>query len=133
MSDVHRVTAKRVGKFWELDIEGVGVTQARKLSQAEKTVRDYVHRDFDVAPDSFGITWSYDLGPDYESEMKAAKDAMRFAAEAQIAAAQRTRTVVARLTDDGLSGYEVAMVLGVSPQRVSQLLGRRGRRTRIAG
>lgn len=43
------------------------------------------------------------------------------AAEAQREAAARTREAVAALKRAGLTGADVAVVLGVSPQRVSQL------------
>ena len=41
--------------------------------------------------------------------------------KAQKAAAEESRKVVRRLKDQGLTGRDIAAVLGVSPQRVSQL------------
>ena len=41
-------------------------------------------------------------------------------------AAERTRALASRLVADGLNGAEVAMVLGVTPQRVSQLVAAPG-------
>ncbi|WP_232662182.1 hypothetical protein [Pseudonocardia sp. TRM90224] len=45
MTTSYKVTARRWGSYWELDIEGVGVTQARTLSRAERMVRDYLELD----------------------------------------------------------------------------------------
>lgn len=42
--------------------------------------------------------------------------------EAQVEAAQSSRKVVADLKASGLSGADIAAVLDLSPQRVSQLL-----------
>lgn len=41
----YRVTATRWEDGWELDIEGVGVTQCRSLGSAERMVRDYLRLD----------------------------------------------------------------------------------------
>ena len=41
--------------------------------------------------------------------------------------ARQARAVVARLHREGLNGREIAYCLGVTPQRVSQLLGGVGR------
>jgi DNA-directed RNA polymerase specialized sigma subunit len=49
-------------------------------------------------------------------------DHPRAAAEAARQAAEQTRTVARQLKDRGLSGRDIAAILKVSPQRVSQLL-----------
>lgn len=41
----YKVTATRWEDGWELDIEGVGVTQCRALSAADHMVRDYLRLD----------------------------------------------------------------------------------------
>jgi DNA-directed RNA polymerase specialized sigma subunit len=48
--------------------------------------------------------------------------AARLAAEAVRQAAEQTRTVARQLKARGLSGRDIAAILKVSPQRVSQLL-----------
>jgi DNA-directed RNA polymerase specialized sigma subunit len=48
--------------------------------------------------------------------------AVRAAEAAQIQAAQRTRQVARRLKGVGLIGTDIAAILGVTAQRVSQLL-----------
>jgi transposase len=62
------------------------------------------------------------LGDDLDSLLGEARDASREAIEAQNHAAETSRTLARRLREAGLSGREMAMVLDVSPQRVSQLL-----------
>lgn len=118
----YRVAARRWARGWELHIEGVGVTQCRTLGEAESMVRDYIAADLDVDPDSFQIHLTVSLGDDLDSLLGEARDASREAIEAQNHAAETSRMLARRLSEAGLSGREVAMVLDVSPQRVSQLL-----------
>ena len=51
-----------------------------------------------------------------------ARDAVRSAEVARRSAAQASRVVAARLRLAGLTGRDIAAILGVSAQRVSQLL-----------
>lgn len=124
----YRVTAKRWEHGWELHIAGVGVTQCRRLTEAERMVRDYLRLD----GHSDYATARIIIEPEVDGlEVKAAQahlDAER-AARAQAEAARKIRGVAVALRKRGLSGSEVAAVLGVSPQRVSQMVGGRKRRT----
>jgi hypothetical protein len=122
MTDTYRVTAKRWDKGWELHIDGIGVTQARKLREAELMVRDLIGRREPVAPETVKLRWSFDLGEDLDAEVKEAREAVADVEVAQQEAAAKSRSVVAHLRDAGLAGNEVAKVLGMSPQRVSQLM-----------
>jgi predicted transcriptional regulator len=114
------VRARRWARGWELHIEGVGVTQSRTLRDAKAMVRDYIALDLgkDIADEEI------DLLPDLgglEREVERARVAVQDAAEAQERAAGQSRKVARELTKSGLSGADAAVVLGVSPQRFSQL------------
>lgn len=122
MTDTYRVLAKRWDKGWELHIAGVGVTQARRLHEAEVMVRDLVHRRENIPPDSFAIEWDFELNDELNAAVRAARAAVFESSEAQVTAAAKSRAVAVRLRAAGLQGNEVAKVLGVSPQRASQLL-----------
>lgn len=117
----YTVTARRWARGWELHIDGVGVTQSRSLASAEGMVRDYICMDFDVEPDSFDVTITPEVSA-LDVDVQAARTAIDEAAAAQRAAALQSRAVARALKDAGLSGADVAAVLGVSTQRVSQLL-----------
>ena len=121
MRKTYEVTAKRWKHGWELDIDDLGVTQSTSLSGAEKMVRDYIALDLDVAEDSFDVVFRLELDNPLGAMIDIARKSVAAAAEAQLAAANASRQVVHRLKDEGLSGQDVAIVLGVSPQRVSQL------------
>ncbi len=113
----YQVTARRWERGWELHIEGVGVTQCRRLTEAEEMVRDYLALDTGADPDSLDVVITPVVDADVAETRRAVEAAMR----AQRMAAARSRATARRLRSLGLSGREIAMVLGVSPQRVSQL------------
>lgn len=116
----YQVTAKRWAHGWELHIADVGVTQSRTLREAEMMVRDYLRLD--------GVTGDYDVritpevGDGLDEATRAARRAVKEAARSQARAAAMSRDAARRLKAKGLTGRDVAAVLGVSEQRVSQLL-----------
>jgi CRP-like cAMP-binding protein len=59
---------------------------------------------------------------DGSAEIAAVRAAVEHAERTQRATAARSRALALRLRDFGLSGADIAVVLGVSPQRVSQLM-----------
>ncbi|REE96774.1 hypothetical protein [Thermomonospora umbrina] len=128
MGKTYTVRAKRWKKGWELHIEGLGVTQVKKLTDAEAVARDYIALDLDASPQSFDLELAPDVGEDLNKEMRAARNAIDALAAAQLDAAASSRAVARRLRNEGLTGREIAVALRISPQRVSQLLkeGRSG-------
>lgn len=117
----YNVTAKRWKRGWELHIDGVGVTQSHGLSDGETMARDYIAVDLDVPEDSFDVELHIEIGPKIDKLVGSARAAVKDAAVAQIMAAETSRGVVKELTECGLTGRDIAIVMGVSPQRVSQL------------
>jgi hypothetical protein len=116
------VTARRWARGWELHIDGEGVTQSRSLTDAEYMVRDYIALMHGVPADSFEVEITPVMGGDLDEAIRAVREAVAGAESARRAAAQASRAIAARLRSAGLSGREIAAVLGVSAQRVSQLL-----------
>jgi hypothetical protein len=123
MSATYEVRAMRWARGWELHILGVGVTQSRSLTDAEAMVRDYIALDRDVLPESFDVTIMPEVGDGIDQEVADARRQVAEAADAQRRAAERVRALARRLKAKGLSGRDMAIVLGVTPQRVSQLTG----------
>ena len=115
----YTVIAKRWDRGWELHIDGVGVTQSRKLNDAEAMVRDYIALDTGADPASFEIEIIPEVGHGLDSETREARRAVAEAEKAQKTAAARSRDVARSLKGIGLSGREIAVVLRLSPQRVS--------------
>ncbi|MDQ1292189.1 MAG: hypothetical protein QG608_66 [Actinomycetota bacterium] len=117
-----RVSAEREGRLWVLRLEDGGVTQARHLGEVEDMVTDYVAVMRGLDPQTIHVTvTAIDPGDGLGEEITAARQAQAKAAEAQEAAAAHLRRTARALRDQGLTGPEIAVVLGVSKQRVSQL------------
>ncbi len=118
----YTVRVKRWKHGWELHIEGIGVTQARNLDGAEQMVRDYIETltDEDTADDAVVI--HPEVGGGLDEAAIAAREAIAEAEQALRAAAARSRKVARQLKEQGLSGRDIAAILHVSAQRVSQLL-----------
>ena len=113
--------AVRSGDWWAVTFDGpTGTfhTQARRLDQVDEMVRDIL--------DMEGITdTEIDVIPVVSPEDQAAvTDARTAAAEAARTADEasaRSRAAVARLRAEGLTVRDIGTLLGVSPQRISQL------------
>src|SRR6478735_3171749 len=121
----YTVRVSRRDGGWDAGIDGVGWIRVDRLTGAERAVRAHlaVLGFDDAATAPVRLEYGSELGPEIElvQEARAAADGwMRYAAE-------RTRALTARLIDEGMSGAEVAMVLGLSPQRVSQLTAQTAR------
>lgn len=113
--------ARRWEGGWELHIDGVGVTQSRTLRDADRMARSYIAMDTGADRDSFDV----DIVPDLDELEKSVGEARRAVVEAakvQREAAALARQVVRDLRTYGLSGNDIAALLKVSPQRVSQIL-----------
>ena len=118
----YTVIAKRWARGWELHIDGVGVTQSKTLNDAEEMVRDYISLDTGADPASFCVEIFPEISHELDSETREARRAVAEAEKAQRAAAARSREAARSLKGIGLTGREIAVVLRLSPQRVSQLL-----------
>lgn len=111
-----------------MDAEGIrGVhTQVRRIDQAEDMARDAIASLLDVAPRSFEVT----VVPEVPSTVRAIVDqattARSQAAQAQDAAAQLTREAARRLVGEGLTVRDAGALLGVSHQRIAQLVRQAG-------
>lgn len=122
MNTTYTVIAKRDAAFggWELHIDGVGVTQSYGLHDLDLMVRDYIV--LDRGAHDFDIEVEVEVSPALDRKVKAARRATTEAAELAEAAARRSREAARQLREAGLTGRDIAAVLKVSPQRVSQLL-----------
>jgi hypothetical protein len=129
VTKTYEVVAKRWRRGWELHIAGVGVTQSRSLADAEAMVRDYISQDLDIAEDSFDVRIVPVVGNGVDQKVKQTQEEIDAAAQAQRRAAESSRALVSELKGLGLSGKDMAAVLGITPQRVSQLARPRTGRT----
>jgi len=118
----YEVHAKRWSRGWELYIDGVGVTQSHGLADAAGMARSYIAMTKNVQADSLRIDVVPEVGDGLDQAATEAREAVRAAEEAQRGAAARSRSVARQLKEMGLTGKDIASLLHLSPQRVSQLL-----------
>jgi hypothetical protein len=118
----YNVTAKRWKHGWELHVEGIGVTQSKTLATADQMVRDYIESLTDrVLPDDAVITISPELGALGE-KVTTMNELYAQADRTEREASQTKVTLVYELRGEGYSVTDMAVILGVSRGRISQLL-----------
>lgn len=117
--------AIRSGNWWAIEVpelEGV-FTQARRLDQVEAMARDAIAGVLDVEPDSFDVVVAPQLPADWQEQLDQL-ECIRSAAETLMSMVSSKMRETARLLHDGqgLPLREVGAVLGVSHQRIHQVL-----------
>lgn len=122
--NTYHVTVTREDGVWVADIEGLtAATDVPRFHDLEVEVRDLIAGLTDTDPDSFDLTWRYLFGDadvsTNVSELRQAENALR-AVEARREQARLQIIQLAKMA--GLSERVVADVLGVSHQRVNQLV-----------
>lgn len=122
MTTTYTATAVREGRWWVLSVEGIGVTQARNLREAPEQARGMIAAMLDVDDAEVHVDVVPELDAAILEDVRTAKDAAEDARIRQIEAAHQARVAAGRLERAGLTRADVATVLKVSPQRVSQLL-----------
>jgi hypothetical protein len=120
------VTAKvtRDGDWWAVevpDFKGGFHTQAARLDQVPDMVRDAISM-FGVEPEDVEVAVVHALGQPLARAVQQAEASRQAAAAANAAASTSVRTAVRSLTDAGFAVRDTATLLGVSSQRVRQLL-----------
>jgi hypothetical protein len=126
--NTYRVTASRDGKFWMLEITGPGLkrsgaTQVRRLDQIEAMVRDWLVTRFDLLDEStVEIILEPVLPAEERSVVDAALSKRQAAEEAQREAVAATTAAARELTKHDLTTRDIGALLGISHQRVSQMV-----------
>lgn len=117
------------GKYWHVRIPGLGnhpehglPTQARNLDEVEPTARDLIALWLDVPANSFDVDAQVELPDSVRHHLELAAKLRQEAAEAQAAAAEEYRSAAAELRDGGLTVRDIGKALGISYQRVHQLV-----------
>jgi ribosomal protein S9 len=118
----YNVTARHWKRGWELHIDGAGVTQCRSLAEAETMVRDYVESLTGTDAGDAVVVVTPEVGGGHDEQAQAAREAVAAADRAIREAAAQSRKAARDLRQAGLSGRDIAAILRVSAQRVSQLL-----------
>lgn len=102
-------------------------TQARRLDQAEIMVREAIALMLEVSEDSFTVVVEPRLSDGTDEAVDELRRRKGQADAAQKAAREAAVQAATALVDEGLTVRDAGRVLGVSYQRVAQLLGDRRR------
>ncbi|HUV48945.1 MAG TPA: type II toxin-antitoxin system HicB family antitoxin [Actinomycetes bacterium] len=125
----YEVTAERDGSRWFLRVNELpGVfSQVRRLDQADGMARDAIASFLDVAPDGFDVSVTVRLPSDLQRDVAGVIDLRGVIDRTEREYAERTRHLARRLVQgEGLTVREAGRVLGLSYQRVSQLVATAG-------
>ncbi|BDH08944.1 type II toxin-antitoxin system HicB family antitoxin [Streptomyces hygroscopicus] len=119
----YRVTARRAGDWWALEVPDLpGVfSQAKRLDKADEAAREAIAVMLDVEIEDVEVEIEPVLPKEAVQALKAAEKAEKAAEDARKAAQKAMQEAAATLTES-LSQRDAGRVLGVSFQRVSQLL-----------
>lgn len=123
----YRVRCERRGGGWLLWVGGPGldeeyVTQARNYEEVEGAARQALALLLQEPAGSFEVVVEVTLAPDLQRPVALAKRLRRKAAAAQRQSVTALEEAGRRLTAAGYSRRDSAALLGVSRQRISQLL-----------
>jgi hypothetical protein len=122
---VYEVAAERDGSRWFLRVgELPGVfSQVRRLDQADGMARDAIASFLDIPPDGFDVSVTVVLPTDLQLDVAGVIDLRGVIDRTEREYAERTRRLATRLVQgEGLTVREAGRVLGLSYQRVSQLV-----------
>jgi predicted RNase H-like HicB family nuclease len=119
----YRVTARRVGEWWALEVPDLpGVfSQAKRLERADEAAREAIAVMLDIEPDQVEVHIEPLLSKEEQAAVAEAERAQKAARKAAEVERLAMRKAAAVLTRD-LSQRDAGRVLGLTFQRVSQLL-----------
>ena len=128
--DTYRVVVTREDGQWLADVPSLegAHTYARSLPTLDQAVREVVVLAADLPDEAMPVLvldYEYHTGDaSLDVTAQEVRQLRREADELAAAAASRTGRAAAELVARGLSVRDVAALLGISPQRVSQLTAR---------
>lgn len=117
----YTATVNRDGRFWLITVKGVGVTQARRLGEAEKMARSLISVSREIDGESFDVTVDIDVSRVVTEAVKA-RAQLKLAAEA---ADRLTRQAARELAAEHVPVRDIGTALGISYQRAHQLVSDR--------
>jgi len=128
MTTTYEVCVTREDNLWVADVRGlpphlIGATDVERFADLDGEVRDLIAGLTDAEPDDVAIDWHYEVNGTDVTEKLARFLAVESELRARLAEHDAARIdAVRQLTAAGLSQRAVGDVLGVSHQRVNQLV-----------
>lgn len=112
----------RSGNWWAISVPEIrGVhSQARRLDKVEAMAREAIALMLDVKPNSFEV----EVRPEVPSVVARARQARAAQRQAEQSAEAATLNAARELLGKGYTVRDAGALLGISPQRISQLTGK---------
>lgn len=121
----YKIEVERDGRWWMITVPDIDqVTQARRVDEIEEMARSLIAISTDVPLEEISVQVASIVLPrlgDILAPARRVEELRRRAAEAEAEAAEAARRYARELTHEGVPVRDAATLLGVSPQRVSQL------------
>jgi uncharacterized protein YggE len=124
MMHEYKVEVERDGRWWIIHVPEIDqLTQARRIDEIEDMARSLIAISTDVPAEDITMQIRITVPPygDVGAAAERVRALRKQAAEAEERAAHEVADYVRRLTKAGIPVRDTAELLGVSPQRVSQL------------
>lgn len=120
----YTATAHREGAWWVAEVTEQGIaTQAKRLDLVEAAVRDLLVAWLQVRADSFDVVVEPEVPKVAAGPVRRARKLRGEADRLQGEAAEATREAATALVRSGLTVRDAGALLGLSYQRVGQLVG----------
>lgn len=127
MTHEYKVELTRDGRWWLVHIPEIdGVTQARRLAEAPTMAREYIALDRgirlrDVKVEIVSIRMEEPSSRELLDSARQIREMRAQASELERESGERARQFAQSLVTDGVPVRDIAALLEISPQRVSQL------------
>jgi hypothetical protein len=121
----YKVEITRDGRWWMVHIPEIdGLTQARRIGEAQQMAREFIALETSTPITDVMVTVASITVPgigDIQELADDISDLREAARKAEAAVADATKRYAKRATQAGIPVRDIAELLDVSPQRVSQL------------
>lgn len=121
----YEVHLTRDGRWWMVRIPAIdGLTQAHSIEEVESMARDYIVVDQDLAPSKVKVEVKSIVvdGQDVLPAVRALQEMRERIVQEEREFSKRRAALASRLSHAEVSHRDAATVLGVSRQRVGQML-----------
>lgn len=122
MSTPYLATITREGKWWMVRIPRLnGLTQARRLEEAELMAREYIAVTLDLELDEVSVE-AHLADAELDRTLATIRQEREHAAALERDVAQKSATLAKKLAEDGVPVRDIGAALGISFQRAHQLI-----------